>query len=157
MITPEELAWLQDHRLWDQHGGSFGRCTSIIPIFVDPVSGDVSDCRADNTRLDVWIEAGPMVVVGGKLIASHDIDLDCGGTPLGEALANLASLVRHFYGDGTTKRVPHPDREADLHTLAIAIDRDPSTPMLAEMAAKHGENDPDILRCRRVVEFMEAE
>lgn len=52
---------------------------------------------------------------------------------------------------------PDPARDADFRTLAVAIDRDPTTPMLAEMAAKYGEDDPDIKRCRLFVDFMEAE
>lgn len=108
-ITKDEWDWLRHHPLWGINHGHWDTCVIIMPMFVDPATGECNDDESKNTVLHVWIEGGPNVidnsVSSGFVCGSHDYLLDAGGATLGEALAAFAANVRRVYGDGTERLV----------------------------------------------------
>lgn len=89
----------------------------ITPTYVDPQTR-MTDPRdpSKNTHFEVWIEGGPphdmsknkhwqwTTPKGGwdnynKWSPTHDINLDCGGDTLEEALLNFAARLKYYYND----------------------------------------------------------
>ena len=70
-------------------------CLDISVQKVDPFSNKISNSNAINTKVEVWIEAGPYI----KDKRTHDLDLDCGGNTFEEVIIELAELVYQKYGD----------------------------------------------------------
>jgi len=71
---------------------------------VNPITNKVSDIDVLNTKVQVWLEWGPQVLIediGPKPFwsTSHDIRLDCGGNTYEEAIIELAKLVKKYYGE----------------------------------------------------------
>jgi hypothetical protein len=137
---PDET-WTTENELL---GGGFHECTEFDFVYVDPTKERiVGDCYRDdprNTDFRVWVEAGGWYdrsldsndwePEGGwnsynKWGRMHDIDLDCGGKTMEEALLNLATLVRFYYGeydadtawesDKMWERLPNVPEECEGH------------------------------------------
>lgn len=55
------------------------------------------------------------------------------------------------------QRAP-PERAAEIHALAVLADRDPggdaTMSELLRLEAKYGRDDPDLVRCRALIDFM---
>lgn len=122
----ETIKWVLNHPVWiyprkrDREGEGeivkellsddldylpdFGweNCITIIPMFVNPETKRVDEDESKNTHFEVWLEAGPPMMPDehfDNVLVSHDINLDCGGDTLDEALISLAALVKEHYGD----------------------------------------------------------
>ena len=83
---------------------SFGweDCVDIMPVFVNSTTKEIHDNDELNDEFRVWIEAGPPMKISrysDEYIASHDLNLDCSGKTLENALIELAFRVKHYYGD----------------------------------------------------------
>lgn len=72
----------------------FQDCLDISVVKVNPATSSVDDNGTLNTKVEVWLEAGPYLKTGKK---SHDYDLDCGGDTFEEAIIELAKLVEKHY------------------------------------------------------------
>jgi len=106
--------WLHDHPAfyrqyrgsWPQEEGFFANLDMTVQK-VNPLTGSIDDNKALNTQVEIWLENGPWELVenpefdiyGTGEMASHDIDLDCGGLSCEEAILEMAKLVRQKYGD----------------------------------------------------------
>jgi len=73
----------------------FQQCLDIEVVKINPKTDSIDDDKTLNTKVQIWLEAGPYI---GKHHA-HDIDLDCGADTFEEAIIELASLVKQYYGD----------------------------------------------------------
>lgn len=116
-----------DHRI-DSEGnpyiivdmGGFSECVEITPVLVNPETGSVDDDESLNTELHVWLEGGgwhdlsqsecmPEPPDGwtqyNKWVACHDVNLDCGGKTMLEAMLALADLVEEQYGNDGPQRL----------------------------------------------------
>lgn len=87
--------------------GGFLECVDIDPVLVNPLTGFIDEDDSLNTKLVVWLEGGgwydmrddphaPPCV--DPWVACHDINLDCSGDTMEEALLRLADLVEEHYG-----------------------------------------------------------
>lgn len=96
--------------------GSLQECACFDFVYVDPTTEMWSEDESQNTAFRVWVEAGGWIDLsaerenpylepeggwheGNRWQVCHDIDLDCSGADMEEALVNLALRVRWFYGD----------------------------------------------------------
>lgn len=103
----EMVLWLREHPVWHYPGTGIGCFTILVTIslsYVNPITSQIDDDRSRNTKPEVWIEAGPYADVSeywpeDPYMPSHDVRLDCGADNLEDALCELASRVRHHYGD----------------------------------------------------------
>ena len=78
-----------------------------IVVKVNPETDSVDDDEEKNTKVQIWLEAGPVYI--NKTIKGcsakystqhvHDLDLDCGADTYEEAIIELARLVKERYGD----------------------------------------------------------
>lgn len=105
-------AWqfLENHPIFIKDWAYFRECLSIDVVKVNPKTERVEDDPRKNTATRVWLECGPWVrprelpkeerKYHRQGMASHDIDLDCGGTTFEEAIVKLANLVIKRYGRG---------------------------------------------------------
>ena len=100
----------------DSPSGYIWQCVDQAVHYVDPTLEQIEDDDSRNTAFRVWLESGPWTDLSAadsnwpvpaegwtkynKWSHCHDINLDCGGKDLEEALLHLATLVRFFYGDG---------------------------------------------------------
>jgi len=118
----KRVQWLMQHPLWTHptedgpRDGSFKECVDITVVFVNHASNEIEDpgyFGDQNDQFQVWLEAGPWfdlsqdsmfpAPLGGwtewnRWAPSHDIDLDCGGDDLLQAMLNLADLVEQKFG-----------------------------------------------------------
>ena len=69
-------------------------------VKINPDIGMVDDDESKNTKVEVWLEAGPY----GEHCNIHDWDLDCGGDTFEEAIIKLADLVKQYYDDDGIKK-----------------------------------------------------
>ena len=108
--------WVEE----EHQDGSFNECATLSFVYVNPTNERREDDEKLNTAFRVWIETGGYfdqsteengfpAPAGGwtqwnKWIGSHDINLDCGGATMEEALINLALLVRWYYGENKDYR-----------------------------------------------------
>ena len=97
--------------------GDFYDCVSIEFAYVDPETRRVEDDDTRNTLLEMWIEAGPWMDLSetdlpptegwndyNKWVTTHDMNLDCGGATMEEALLQLAVRIEFYYKyDGTSR------------------------------------------------------
>ncbi len=92
--------------------GCFSDCVEINLVWVNPETKEIDDNPALNTHFQVWLEGGGWFDTRKEdwgnpedrnpWLTYHDINLDCGGDSLEEALLKLADLVQEHYGeDGT--------------------------------------------------------
>jgi len=93
-------SYLDDHIIFsDRHttypDSIFQQCLDIEVVKVNPQTDSIDDNRKLNTKVQIWLEAGPHI---GRHHA-HDIDLDCGADTFEEAIIELASLVKQKYSD----------------------------------------------------------
>lgn len=80
-------------------------CIFIDVVKVNPETLSIDDNDNLNTKVQVWLEAGPYLKTGEK---SHDYNLDCGADTFEEAIVMLANLVKEHYTsdkDEALKRV----------------------------------------------------
>lgn len=110
-------AWeyLNVHALWQDRtweGVSyFKQSLDIEVVKVNPLTNTVDDQPELNTKVEVWLESGPVLyiddteeldrndVVNGMVISTHDYHLDCGADTFEAAVVRLARLVQEHYGD----------------------------------------------------------
>jgi len=112
---------------WETHTerdeGSFHDCLYMDFVYVNPKTYSIDDNEALNTKFQVWVEAGGWMdqseedwePTGGwnehnKWAHCHDMDLDCGGDTVEEALLELAVRVKFYYNDDGTDKEPRPER-----------------------------------------------
>jgi len=93
-------SYLDNHMIFsDRHttypDSMFQQCLDIEIVKVNPKTDSIDDDKTLNTKVQIWLEAGPYL---GRYFA-HDIDLDCGGDTFEETIIELASLVKQKYGD----------------------------------------------------------
>lgn len=95
--------WLKQHPIFFDHLHSrFNECLSIEVVDLNPLTDEVAEDEALNTRAAVWLEIGPYDQGPGPFGSgqfTHDTDLDCGADSFEEALVRMASLVWAKYGD----------------------------------------------------------
>ena len=79
---------------------------------VNPKTSKIEDDKTLNTKVEVWLEAGPWIDPSEAgypedwtetEAASHDLNLDCGGDTFEEAIIKMAELVKKHYGEYQTK------------------------------------------------------
>ena len=118
----------------DCGGGSMQECLDFDFVYVDPtldrIRGDWNGGDPRDTEFRVWIEGGgwmdcataPYMTEpeGGwkdhnRWHACHDMDLDCGGSTMEEALLNLAQRVQWYYGDTGREHRPDVPEQCDGH------------------------------------------
>lgn len=96
----DSFKYLENHVIFnyildgDVYISKFHECIDVSVVKVNPKTLVIEDNDKLNTKVQVWIEAGPYLNEG---IRSHDIDLDCGADTFEEAIIELASLVKKFY------------------------------------------------------------
>ena len=92
-------AWefLLEHKMFQGH---FRDILYIMIVKINPDIGMVDDDESKNTKVEVWLEAGPY----GEHYNIHDCDLDCGGDTFEEAIIKLADLVKQYYDDDGIKK-----------------------------------------------------
>ena len=83
--------WLSGHPIFC---GEFLRCIDIKPVKVCSKTIRVKDDDAPNTKVEIWLEAGPY----HPRCLTHDKDLDGGGLTFEEAIVALKGLVYSKYG-----------------------------------------------------------
>jgi len=75
-------------------------------VKVNPETDEIDDDSSKNTKVQVWLEAGPYGDLGitdgydeptGTKGFSNDVDLDSGGDTFEDAIIELAGLVRAKY------------------------------------------------------------
>lgn len=114
--------WLRRHPIFFYKGemaddavtlsdkSGFIESLDIAVVKVNPTTQRVEDDTELNTATRVWLECGPWDAPENhpdwdseyylqRGMPTHDIDLDCGGNTLEEAIVELASLVFKKYGD----------------------------------------------------------
>jgi len=109
------IAWnyLDGHSIFQNteygllYDSRFKQCLDIDVVKVNPDTNTIDDNKELNTKVQIWLEAGPYL---GKHFA-HDIDLDCGGNTFEEAIIELASLVKQKYGDDPTESLKIVNKE----------------------------------------------
>jgi hypothetical protein len=104
----------------DVRDGSFSDCISFTYVYLDPTVERVQGIPVDdedprNTDFRVWVEGGgymdqskdenfPPPPNGwdnfNRWITCHDLNLDCSGATMEDALIQLALRVKWFYGEG---------------------------------------------------------
>ena len=96
----EAFKYLENHPIFsyylndDVPLSKFQDCLDVSVAKVNPATSSVDDNETLNTKVEVWLEAGPYLKTGKK---SHDYDLDCGGDTFKEAIIELAKLVEKHY------------------------------------------------------------
>jgi len=80
-------------------------------VKVNPSTDKIDDDESKNTKVMIWMEAGPFEEpdpnddpsyeewINFTGVPSHDIKLDCSGNTFEEAIINLAKKVMEEYGD----------------------------------------------------------
>lgn len=73
----------------------------VMTAKVDPSTGRVEDDETRNTKVEIWLEAGPYTKEPGfeGEVPNHDYRLDCGGDTYEQAIIKMANLVLEYYGD----------------------------------------------------------
>ena len=114
MTDPNEFYeawwWLQNHPKFyhpEFNTPGFFETLDISVQKVDPETRRIEDDKSRNTRVEIWLEAGPYHVIQGDEVDlygdgvahSHDYDLDCGGATYEEAILKMAKLVKKHHGD----------------------------------------------------------
>lgn len=84
----------------------FDLALDIDIVKVNPETGEIDDDPTKNTKVQVWLEAGPYEDLGitdgyGEPTSvkgfSHDVELDSGGDTFEDAIIELAERVRAKY------------------------------------------------------------
>lgn len=82
---------------------SLDQCLVVDYQKVNPDTDCIDDDPAKNTKVDCWLEFGPLEPSEDENriepFLAHDINLDCGGDTFEEAFRNLCNLVLEHYGD----------------------------------------------------------
>lgn len=96
----------------------FHRCLDVFVAKVHPRTLRVEQKARKNTKVQVWLEAGPWWLPSKKDIKaghapegmpSHDYRLDCGADTYEEAIIKLRNLVWKYYGKKAKPRtIPNP-------------------------------------------------
>ena len=79
----------------------------MMVVKVNPETNSIDDDEEKNTKVQVWLECGPIYVkkitkgcnTKYSIQHTHDIELDCGADTYEEAIVELAKLVKEHYGD----------------------------------------------------------
>ena len=82
-----------------------------------------------------------------------------------DALARALDAIGHLEADGhpyadEARRLLSlpPEHAAEIHALAVLADREPGSDATASelfrLEAKYGRDDPDLVRCRALIDFM---
>lgn len=106
--------WLVMHPAFNHAGERPGFTDSLVIDLakVNPETSKIEDDKTLNTKVEVWLEAGPWIDPSEAgypedwaetEVASHDINLDCGGDTFEEAIIKMAELVKKHYGEYQTK------------------------------------------------------
>lgn len=96
----DSFKYLESHIIFnyilkeDIHISKFQECIDVSVVKVNPETLAIDDDDTLNTKVQVWIEAGPYLENGMK---THDPDLDCGADTFEEAIIELANLVEKHY------------------------------------------------------------
>lgn len=92
--------WVMQHPCL-QFEGVIPPSIDVSPNMVCPETKMISDDHTENTHLEWWIECGAYCIdtMFDDMVASHDVDLDCGADTMDEAIVKLAQLVLEKYGD----------------------------------------------------------
>lgn len=96
-------SYLENHSMFAEHikgtdlsVSHFSQCLDIQPVKVNPVTHEISDNAEDNTKVEIWLEAGPWV---SHSDTTHDDELDCGADTFENAIILLAESVKAVYSD----------------------------------------------------------
>ena len=94
----ENYNWLERHPIFN---GYFNQSLDVEVVKVCPDTKSIEDDKSKNTKVQVWLECGPVVMKPSGRVDyyEHDLDLDCGGDTYEKAINRLAELVRHKYGN----------------------------------------------------------
>ena len=118
-------------------GGGFHDSVNIEFVFVDPTRESIVgeggwDSNSRNTAFRIWLEAGgwmdrsldPNDCVPEEGWTDHnkwqscvDLELNCGGASLEEALLKLAVRVKFYYGDNGEDHLPDVPKRCDLQRM----------------------------------------
>lgn len=99
----EAWNYLNNHRIFQVPFGDnvsishFQKALDIDVVKVNPLNMTKEDDETLNTKVEIWLEAGPAFVEDGKILYQHDIDLDVGGDTFEVAIINLAKEVAKKY------------------------------------------------------------
>jgi hypothetical protein len=96
--------FLEEHPIFQKKYDTFSvpqfqQCLDIAVTKVNPANCTMEVDETKNTKVEVWLEAGPYA----EGFREHDIDLDCGGDTFEEAIIALAVKVLDKYGDYETE------------------------------------------------------
>lgn len=99
MNAAEAYYWVLEHP--KMQCDIFQPNIEMVPQLVNPLTKKIDDDESKNTEVNWWIEAGAYEYDdhATSITPCHDLDLDCGGTTIDEALRELVRLVREKYGD----------------------------------------------------------
>lgn len=101
-----EVAWeyLYKHKIFqvpidENYSVSwFTRALDIQIVKVNPDNDTLEDNKELNTKIQVWLECGPINKEENKYILTHDYDLDTGADTFEDAILLLANKVKEIYG-----------------------------------------------------------
>ena len=97
MRTHDDYWFVYSHPELSQDGMS--PTIEITPHMVDPSTDTIRTDQSKNTKLQWWIEVVVHVDMDGYVDSIHDVNLDCGGDTIDEAVQELKRLVIKQYGD----------------------------------------------------------
>lgn len=84
--------YLKKHPIFNN---CFLDCIDMDTVDINPKTGEIDDDENLNTKTEIWIECGPYK----DDCMTHDVNLDCSGETMEDAIVELANLVRLHYGD----------------------------------------------------------
>jgi len=75
-----------------------------------------------------------------------------------DAIAHLEADGHPYAAEARRLLSLPPEHAAEIHALAVLADREPGSDATASelfrLEAKYGRDDPDLVRCRALIDFM---
>lgn len=93
--------FLNSHSKFNTEEFCFMDCLDVSVVKVNPETNSIDDDFSKNTKVEFWLECGPREYCEdfGRIISTHDPDLDCGGETFEDAIIELARFVSCYYGE----------------------------------------------------------
>ena len=93
--------FLNSHSEFNTEEFCFMDCLDVSVVKVNLETNSIDDDFSKNTKVEFWLECGPREYCEdfGRIVPTHDLDLDCGGETFEDAIIELARLVSCCYGE----------------------------------------------------------
>lgn len=85
----------------------FDKCLDVDVVKVNPITNEIDNIKANNTKTQVWLEFGRAFIdldITNEAMIEHDLRLDSYGDTFEEAIIMLANLVNEYYYDNGEER-----------------------------------------------------